>query len=76
MIAAILSGRIPVSSSNLASVGYSAFSGTLEIEFRGGGVYQYFDVAASEYARLLTASSHGKYFHTHIKDRYSYKRVS
>jgi len=75
MISAILSGRIPVSSSNLASVGYSAFSETLEIEFHGGRVYQYFDVPASEYAGLMAAGSHGTYFHAHIKDRYSYKKV-
>jgi hypothetical protein len=75
MIAAILSGRIPVSSSNLASVGYSASSGTLEIEFKDSRVYQYFHVPLSEYAGLLGAESHGKYFHRHIKDRYSYRRT-
>ena len=31
--------RIPVSSSNLASVGYEG--GILEIEFKSGSVYQY-----------------------------------
>lgn len=39
--------RIPVSSSNLASVGYDETSQTLEIGFLHGGVYQYFDVPSS-----------------------------
>lgn len=39
--------RIPVSSSNLASVGYDEISQALEIEFLHGGVYQYFGVSKS-----------------------------
>ena len=31
--------RIPVESSNLASVGYDSDSLTLEIEFNSGGIY-------------------------------------
>ena len=44
--------RTPVSSSNLASVGYDPSTKTLEIEFNDGAVYQYDDVPESEYTGL------------------------
>ena len=74
-ISTILSGRIPVRSSNLASVGYSAFSATLEIEFHGGRIYEYFGVPESVHAGLMAAESHGKFFARHIRDRYRFRRV-
>jgi hypothetical protein len=64
---------IPVSSSNLAAVGYNGR--TLIIAFRSGGLYAYFGVSFSEYTGLMQASSHGKYFHQNIKGRYSYRRL-
>ena len=67
--------RIPVSSSNLASVGYDEMSHILEIEFRSGGVYQYSGVPRSEYEALMSASSLGSYFAANIRNRYSYRRV-
>ena len=67
--------RTPVSSSSLASVGYEADSLTLEIEFRNGAVYQYFDVPESEWQALMQASSHGTYFNAHIRDNYRYTRA-
>lgn len=68
--------RQPVSSSNLISVGYDAESGTLEIEFKGGRVYQYFSVPESVYLALVGAGSVGGYFHAHVKDAYRYAQVS
>lgn len=67
--------RTPVTSSNIASVGYDAVSATLEIEFYGGSVYQYFDVPEVEYQGLMHADSHGKYLNANIKDRYRYTRL-
>lgn len=46
----------------------------LTIAFRSGGVYEYYQVPDSEYAGLMNASSHGKYFHAGIKNRSSYRR--
>lgn len=68
--------RQPVQSSNLAAVGYDAESRTLEIEFIHGGVYQYSDVPQSVYDDLMSAPSHGKFFHAHIRDKYSYTKTS
>lgn len=62
-----------VQSSDLYSVGYQ--SGTLEIAFNSGGVYQYYNVPYSLYLGLMSASSHGKYFHAYIKNGYRYSRI-
>ena len=67
--------RTPVSSSNLASVGYDPASQILEIEFNTGTVYQYFDVPQSEYDALMAAGSHGSYFYHNIRDSYRYNRI-
>ena len=66
--------RTPVTSSNLASVGYEG--NVLEIEFHHGGVYQYSPVSKQEYDQLMCASSHGKYFIQNIKGKYGDKRIS
>ena len=68
--------RIPVTSSNVESVGYDAATSTLEVEFRNGGVYQYFDVPASKHAGLLAASSVGGYLDAYIKKAgYRYRKL-
>ena len=67
--------RIPVSSSNVASIGYDATNLVLEVEFQNGGVYQYFDVPQNAYDELMTASSMGGYLNTVIKQNYRYARV-
>lgn len=61
---------IPVSSSNLASIGYE--NGVLYITFHHGGTYWYRGVPESVYHGLMNASSHGKYFHAFIKNVYPY----
>ena len=67
--------RTPVSSSNLASVGYDPDSLTLEIEFKDGSVYQYFDVPELEHRGLMEAASKGRYVHAYIRGIYRYTRL-
>ncbi len=67
--------RKPVTSSNLASIGYDAQEKTLEIEFVYGGTYQYPDVPPRIYTELLNAPSVGAYFHQHIRKQYPAKKV-
>jgi len=62
--------RTPVSSDNLMSVGYEPSSMTLEIEFKSGRIYQYFDVPETVYQELMTAPSHGKFFNAYIRSVY------
>jgi hypothetical protein len=66
----------PVSSSNLASVGYDSETQMLRIEFRSGSVYEYSGVPETEYQGLMDASSKGHYFHQYIKDRYGYSKIA
>jgi hypothetical protein len=68
--------RRSVVSSTLKAVGYDANRQLLEIAFNSGSVYQYTDVPAAVHTGLLSASSHGTYFHDHIRDRYPYAKVS
>jgi len=65
----------PVSSSNLASVGYDSATRTLHVEFKSGAVYEYYDVPEAEYQGLIDAPSKGSYFHQNIKDRYRYRKI-
>lgn len=67
--------RTPVSSSNLASVGYEPSTQTLEIEFLNGRVYQYFGVPVEVHGELMAARSHGSYFLDAVKDCYEYVRI-
>ena len=60
----------------MPSVGYDEETRTLEVEFHRGGIYGYFDVENSVHVELMSASSKGRYFNAHIKDRYSYQRVA
>lgn len=68
--------RTPVSSSNIASIGYDEKRQILEVEFHNGSVYQYFDVPIDIYNGLMMASSHGKYLHQVIKSGgYAYRQI-
>ena len=48
---------------------------TLEIEFRSGGIYQYFDIPESVYMDLMGVVWKGSYFRDHIKNSYRYRPV-
>lgn len=68
---------IPVASSNIASIGYEGdVSGTLYVAFHSGRMYSYANVPRSVYEGLMSAPSHGKYFHAFIKNRYAYQRIT
>ena len=64
---------IPVSSSNLQAVGYDGE--TLRIQFRSGGIYDYYNVPAFVYNGLMNAPSKGSYHAAYIKNAYTYSRV-
>ncbi|MFQ5431236.1 MAG: KTSC domain-containing protein [Nitrospinota bacterium] len=68
--------RIPVVSSNVASIGYDENSYTLEVAFHSGGIYQYFDVSPQVFEQFINADSKGKFFHEEIKGIYQYSSVN
>lgn len=67
--------RVPVVSSNVASVGYDPGTMTLEVEFLDGSVYQYFDVPEGDYTALVGGGSVGGYLNSNIKGHYRYTRI-
>lgn len=56
--------RQPVKSSNILSVGYDDGSKTLEVEYKGGAVYRFTDIAAETHVALRDAESVGKFLRT------------
>ena len=66
--------RIPVSSSNVVSVGYDEPSLTLEVEYRAG-VYQYTGVPPETYSDLMNAGSIGAFMNDVIKPNFPYTQV-
>ena len=67
--------RTPVSSSNVASIGYDVASQTLEVEFNNGRVYQYLDVPQPVYEAFMQANSKGKFLNQHIKGSFRFVRM-
>ncbi|MDP2320073.1 MAG: KTSC domain-containing protein [Acidobacteriota bacterium] len=67
--------RDPVTSTNIAEIGYDEPSRTLEVLYLNGGLYQYFDVAPQVYEELKRSSSKGQYLNAQIKGRYRYARI-
>ncbi|GEA33617.1 KTSC domain-containing protein [Clostridium diolis] len=65
-----------VTSSDIHSVGYDLYVGTLEIQFNSGGIYQYFNVPIETYNNFMNASSLGKFFHAFIKNTYKWNKIA
>lgn len=64
-----------VESSMIESFGFDSTTSILEIEFKNGAIWQYYDVPESVYYEMRTASSHGKFFLLNIRGHYSESRV-
>ncbi len=67
--------RLPVSSSNIRSIGYDDQSSILEVEFVSGNIYHYFDVPEYLFRELKAAASKGKFLNDYIKYGYRYQKV-
>ncbi len=67
--------RHRVQSSVIASVGYDDATRVLEVKFRSGRVYSYFDVPPHVVAELLTAESAGRYFNEQIRPNHRMART-
>lgn len=67
--------RSPVASSTIVTIGYDEPSQTLEVEFKSGGVYQYYNVPQGLADELMQASSKGQFLHYQIKNAYPYSRI-
>lgn len=66
---------VPVSSSNVDSVGYNDEQQILYVRFLNGSLYIYKGVSTYEYDGLLNAPSVGSYLHRNIRNAYPYERI-
>jgi len=67
--------RNSVVSPSIAKMGYDRETGTLEVEFTSGPVYQYYDFPEDMYVKLKSQSSKGQFLEKEIKNAYAYSRV-
>ena len=65
-----------VESSSLSAVGYDPANLTLEIQFKNGHVYRYFNVPYVAVEQLMTARSLGREFNSHIRNRFRSRRMA
>ena len=68
--------RVPLASRTLVSVIYDADRRQLEVEFRSGRRYLYFQVPPHCYQELLHAPSKGGYFNRSIRKRFAFQDLS
>jgi hypothetical protein len=67
--------RVALDSSSILGAGYDEATNTMEVEFRGGSVYQYFDVPAATFQGLLQAPSAGRFHAEQVKGVFRYGRT-
>jgi hypothetical protein len=68
--------RVKVKSSAINSIGYSADTNVLEVEFVTGRVFQYFFVPAAQHEAFVSAESIGAHFNANIRDRYPFRELT
>ncbi len=66
----------PVSSSNIASVGYDPDNQMVFVQFLNGSIYAYKGVIESEFENLRTAASVGSYLNRNYKNIYPYEKMA
>lgn len=67
--------RRTVNSVQIASIGFAAEEGRVQIEYRNGFVYEAFGVMQSEFDRVTNASHFGDAFQEIIGSKYDLVRV-
>jgi hypothetical protein len=67
--------RFSVRSTTLVSVAYVADQALLELEFRNGTRYRFFDVPSSCFQQLLASDSKGAYFNHNIRNHFVTNRL-
>lgn len=68
--------RTAAKSSTIASAGYLADGGILEIEFRSGAIYRYKGVRKEVFLAFTKAESKGRFFGSEIRGKYSFEKTN
>lgn len=70
---------IIANSTNIEKFRYDVELSILEIEFKKGGIYQYFDVPSSIYdefrSQVISGGSAGQFFNAYIKGAFRYAKA-
>lgn len=64
-----------IESSNIAAIGYDPAAKKLRVQFKGGGLYEYYDVPAAAHEKFMAAESKGGHFAKHIRGEYDTKKL-
>jgi hypothetical protein len=67
---------IAVESTLLASVSYSSGQRMLQLQFRDGSRYRYFDVPVELYRQLVQSDSKGAYFNRYIRNQFRFQELT
>ena len=67
--------RVRVQSDSLKSVGYDSMTETLEVQFRDGGVFQYYSVPEFLFQRLVRKGAKNAYFEDRVRRQFKFRRV-
>jgi len=68
--------RVRLDNFPIVSAGYDPEAEVLEIEFRRGALYQYFEVPQGVYDWLMRVPNKGEYLENMIKDVYRFENVT
>jgi len=68
--------RVPLESTSLAWAQYDPALHRLEVEFRNGQRYLYFQVPPRRYRALLDSDSKGTFFNRHIRNCFAFKNLT
>ena len=67
--------RVRLGSSAIATIAYDEEMRSLDVGFRGGDTYRYFNVSKSIYRELLKAESAGAYWNE-VKDKFAFVKLN
>ncbi len=68
--------RLSLESTLLVSAAYSPDRTLLELEFRDGTCYRYFDVPTACFQQLIASDSKGAYFNRNIRNRFRHQLLT
>ncbi len=65
----------PVTSSNIAAVGYDKDAKELHVQFKSGATHIYSNVSPEQHDAMVKAESVGSHFHHQIRNRFESRKV-
>lgn len=63
-----------VNSSNIVESRYDIEKKIMQVEFKNGSIYEYYDIPHAIYTRFRLSESQGKFLHSTIAKSFKYKK--